>query len=103
MTTFDKSSIRAFRFVRCSFDAETGVARLVYAFDEGPELTETVTLPGAPFSLDATRSRAVSTAAAAMRPMRWGEWGLPKVSLSGPPSQRNIASRASGASGVVAW
>ena len=30
MTTFDKSSIRAFRFVRCSFDAESGVARLVY-------------------------------------------------------------------------
>ena len=51
MTTFDKSSIRAFRFVRCSFDAETGVARLVYAFDEGPELTETVTIPGAPFAL----------------------------------------------------
>jgi hypothetical protein len=62
MTTFDKSSIRVFRFVRCSFDAETGVARLVYAFDEGPELTETVTVPGAPFTLDATRSRAVEQA-----------------------------------------
>ena len=62
MTTFDKSSIRAFRFVRCSFDAETGVARLVYAFDEGPELTETVTVPGAPFALDATRAQAVEHA-----------------------------------------
>ena len=62
MTTFDKSSIRAFRFVRCSFDAETGVARLVYAFDEGPELTETVTIPGAPFALDATRAPAVEQA-----------------------------------------
>ena len=62
MTTFDKSSIRAFRFVRCSFDAETGVARLVYAFDEGPELTETVTIPGAPFALDATRAQAVEQA-----------------------------------------
>ena len=62
MTTFDKSSIRAFRFVRCSFDAETGVARLVYAFDEGPELTETVTVPGAPFALDATRAQAVEQA-----------------------------------------
>ena len=62
MTTFDKSSIRAFRFVRCSFDAETGVARLVYAFDEGPELTETVTIPGAPFALDATRAQAVEHA-----------------------------------------
>lgn len=62
MTTFDKSSIRAFRFVRCPFDAETGVARLVYAFDEGPELTETVTIPGAPFALDATRAQAVEHA-----------------------------------------
>lgn len=62
MTTFDKSSIRAFRFVRCSFEAETGVARLVYAFDEGPELTETVTIPGAPFALDATRAQAVEHA-----------------------------------------
>jgi hypothetical protein len=62
MTTFDKSSIRTFRFVRCSFEAETGIARLVYAFDEGPELTETVTIPGAPFTLDATRAQAVEQA-----------------------------------------
>ncbi|WP_334178308.1 UDP-N-acetyl-alpha-D-muramoyl-L-alanyl-L-glutamate epimerase [Pseudoxanthomonas sp.] len=62
MTNFDKSTIRTFRFVRCSFEAETGVARLVYAFDEGPELTETVTIPGAPFTLDATRAQAVEQA-----------------------------------------
>ena len=62
MTNFDKSTIRAFRFVRCSFETETGVARLVYAFDEGPELTETVTIPGAPFALDATRAQAVEHA-----------------------------------------
>ena len=62
MTTFDKSSIRTFRFVRRSFEAETGIARLVYAFDEGPELTETVTIPGAPFALDATRAQAVEQA-----------------------------------------
>ena len=35
---FPRDSIRAFRFVRCTFDAATGVARLVYAFDDGPEL-----------------------------------------------------------------
>ena len=62
MTTFDKSSIRTFRFVRCSFEAETGIARLVYAFDEGPELTETVTVPGAPFALDGARAEAVERA-----------------------------------------
>ena len=62
MTNFDKSSIRTFRFVRCAFDADSGVARLVYAFDDGPELTETVTIPGAPFTLDATRAQAVEQA-----------------------------------------
>src|SRR6478672_1131798 len=55
---FDRDAIRAFRFVRCGFDAATGVARLVYAFDDGPELVETVTLPGAPFELDAARAEA---------------------------------------------
>ena len=62
MTTFDTSSIRTFRFVRCSFEADSGVARLVYAFDDGPELTETVTIPGAPFTLDAARAQAVEQA-----------------------------------------
>ena len=60
--TFDRDAIRAFRFVRCGFDADTGVARLVYAFDDGPELVETVTLPGAPFRLDAARMRAARQA-----------------------------------------
>ncbi|HSD16474.1 MAG TPA: UDP-N-acetyl-alpha-D-muramoyl-L-alanyl-L-glutamate epimerase [Thermomonas sp.] len=59
---FERDAIRAFRFVGCGFDAATGVARLVYAFDDGPELVETVTLPGAPFQLDATRSNAVERA-----------------------------------------
>jgi hypothetical protein len=62
MSNFDKSSIRAFRFVRCAFDADSGIARLVYAFDDGPELTETVTIPGAPFVLDASRQQAVEQA-----------------------------------------
>ena len=59
---FDRDAIRAFRFVRCDFDAATGVARLVYAFDDGPELVETVTLPGAPFELDAARVEAAEQA-----------------------------------------
>ena len=41
---FERDAIRAFRFVRCEFDAATGVARLVYAFDDGPELVETITV-----------------------------------------------------------
>ena len=59
---FDRDAIRAFRFVRCGFDAATGVARLVYAFDDGPELVETVTLPGAPFELDTARAEAAEQA-----------------------------------------
>lgn len=59
---FQRDAIRAFRFVRCGFDAATGVAQLVYAFDDGPELIETVTVPGAPFKLDAQRTAAVERA-----------------------------------------
>ena len=60
--TFSRDKIAAFRFVRCDFDAATGVARLVYAFDDGPELIETVTLPGAPFVLDGERAAAAQRA-----------------------------------------
>jgi hypothetical protein len=59
---FQRDAIKAFRFVECSLDAATGVARLVYAFDDGPRLTETVTFPGAPFDLDAARGQAVQRA-----------------------------------------
>jgi len=59
---FNRDAIRAFRFVRCGFDADTGVAQLVYAFDDGPEMIETITIPGAPFSLDAERAAAAERA-----------------------------------------
>lgn len=59
---FSRASIRAFRFVRSEFDAMRGEARLVYAFDDGPELVETIVFPGAPFTLDAVRSDAVQRA-----------------------------------------
>ncbi|WP_368561839.1 UDP-N-acetyl-alpha-D-muramoyl-L-alanyl-L-glutamate epimerase [Pseudoxanthomonas sp. UTMC 1351] len=62
MINFDKTKIQSFRFARCSLDAETGVARLVYAFDDGPELTETVTIPGAPFALNAEQEAAAQRA-----------------------------------------
>ncbi|WP_146908656.1 UDP-N-acetyl-alpha-D-muramoyl-L-alanyl-L-glutamate epimerase [Arenimonas daejeonensis] len=62
MTDFDRGAIRAFRFLDCGFDAATGEARLAYAFDEGPELVETVRFPGAPFALDAARAAAVQRA-----------------------------------------
>jgi len=59
---FDRDAIRVFRFVRCEFDPGTGVARLVYAFDQGPELVETISLPGAPFGMDPARASAVDRA-----------------------------------------
>lgn len=60
--TFQRDAITAFRFVRCDFDPATGTARLVYAFDDGPELVETITVPGAPFVLDGARATAVEQA-----------------------------------------
>lgn len=42
----DPRKADSFRFVRCSL--EQGVARLVYAFDDGPELVEEITFPDAP-------------------------------------------------------
>ncbi len=62
MTAFDKHQVATFRFVRCALDENTGVAQLVYAFDNGPELVETVTIPGAPFALDGARAQAVEQA-----------------------------------------
>ena len=62
MTAFDKHQVATFRFVRCTLDEDTGVAQLVYAFDNGPELVETVTIPGAPFVLDGARAQAVEQA-----------------------------------------
>ena len=59
---FKRDQIRAFRFVRCDFDASTGVAELAYAFDDGPELVETITVPGAPFVLDDERAQAARRA-----------------------------------------
>lgn len=59
---FDRDAVAAFRFVRYEFDAATGVAELAYAFDDGPELVETVTIPGAPFALCPAREAAMQRA-----------------------------------------
>jgi hypothetical protein len=58
----DPRHARAFRFVRCGYAA--GVAELVYAFDDGPELVETLRFPGAPAV--APERRAVFDAALGM-------------------------------------
>jgi len=62
MTNFNRENIKAFRFVRCSFDAQTGQALLAYAFDDGEELVETVQFPGAPFVLSEQQKTAADQA-----------------------------------------
>jgi len=59
MKMFEKDKVSVFRYVSCALDVYTGVARLVYAFDDGPELVETVSFPGAPFDFDGARAAAV--------------------------------------------
>ena len=46
MTLADPRKAKTFRFVRCEYD--NGVARLVYAFDDGPDLIERIAFPDAP-------------------------------------------------------
>jgi hypothetical protein len=55
----DPRQAARFRFLRREYSA--GVARLVYAFDDGPELVETIGFPGAP-DLPAQRRQAFERA-----------------------------------------
>ncbi|MBB3225722.1 hypothetical protein FHW69_000312 [Luteibacter sp. Sphag1AF] len=55
----DPRGAAAFRFIRSSF--ADGVAELVYAFDQGPELVERITFPGAP-AIPEGRAEAFSSA-----------------------------------------
>ncbi len=59
---FNRDTVRRFHFTDCAFDAATGIARLDYAFDTGGMFSETITFPGAPFTLDAARTAAVQSA-----------------------------------------
>lgn len=59
---FRRDGIETFRFVRVDFDAQHGRAQFVYAFDDGPELVETLVFPGAPFALAPERAAAVQEA-----------------------------------------
>ncbi len=59
---FNRDGIETFRFKRVEFDAQSGLAQLVYAFDDGPELVETLVFPGAPFALSQERAAAVEKA-----------------------------------------
>jgi UDP-N-acetyl-alpha-D-muramoyl-L-alanyl-L-glutamate epimerase len=60
--SFNRETIEVFRFVRCGFDMESGIAELVYAFDQGPELIETIHFPAAPFDLPDERKASLMQA-----------------------------------------
>ena len=59
---FSRETISAFHFVDCQFDAETGIARLNYAFDQGSVFSEQITFPGAPFVFTEQKQQAVTQA-----------------------------------------
>lgn len=59
---FRRDAIQRFRFVRATLEETSGRVELVYAFDDGPELVETLQFPDAPFALDAPRRHAVDAA-----------------------------------------
>jgi hypothetical protein len=59
---FDRQAVQTFHFRQCRFTADSGEARLVYGFDDGPELVETIRFPGAPFALEGARATAVEQA-----------------------------------------
>lgn len=61
MTPFDPGGVRAFRFLRCGFDAASGTAELAYALDDQVEFVERIGFPGAP-ALPAARRAAFDQA-----------------------------------------
>jgi hypothetical protein len=48
VSRFDPREVRSFRFVRHGFDAASGTAELVYAFDDTVEFVERIGFPAAP-------------------------------------------------------
>jgi len=58
----DPRGAERFYFTRASYDRDSGVAQLGYRFDEGPELLERITFPGAPWPADPVVQRAFRSA-----------------------------------------
>lgn len=48
----DPREADVFRFTQAAYDPPSGVVRLGYRFDDGPELLEHITFPGAPWPVD---------------------------------------------------
>ncbi len=59
---FQRDAIQCFEFRRSMLDPATGMAELVYGFDDGPDLVERIGFPGAPFDPALVESRTVQRA-----------------------------------------
>lgn len=93
MSAPDPKAARCFRFVRRAFDVATSTAHLVYAFDDGPELIETIRFPGAPPPQPA-RAAAIE---AALDLLHWMA-GVSYYKAGAPPRLHSEAGRLDGAS-----
>jgi len=60
----DPRAAELFQFTRADYDRATGVARLGYRFDDGRELVEQITFPGAPWPADPATAAAFQRALA---------------------------------------
>jgi len=58
----DPRKAQWFQFIRCDFDPVSGVASLVYRFDNGPELIERIRFPYAPWPPEVSRQAAFQQA-----------------------------------------
>lgn len=58
----DPRGAEAFYFTRADYDRESGIARLGYRFDDGPELVERISFPGAPWPAGPAAQRAFGRA-----------------------------------------
>lgn len=58
----DPRAASVFHFTQAGYDRDTGVVRLGYRFDDGPELLEQITFPGAPWPADAAAGAAFQRA-----------------------------------------
>ena len=86
---------RAFRFVRADYTAATATAALVYAFDDGPELVETIRFADAALPVPAGRDAAFARALRLLHlvaGISYYKAGVPaQIVNDGAPLERELA------------
>ena len=82
----DPRAASVFYFTQADYDRDTGVVRLGYRFDDGPELLEQITFPGAPWPAD-------PAAGAAFHDWKVRLTNSSHESITGAPGQTGVAAR----------